>query len=50
MAEITRRWVSKGNLQRRDGIGFAGPASSRLLNDTDSTAEYILEKKIINDG
>jgi len=32
-------------LQRRDGIGFAGPASSRLLNDTDSTAEYILEKE-----
>lgn len=35
-------------LQRRDGIGFAGSASSRLLNDNDSTAEYILEKKKAN--
>jgi len=32
-------------LQRRDGNDFAGSASFRLLNDTDSTAEYILERE-----
>jgi hypothetical protein len=32
-------------LRRRDGIGFAGSASFRLLNDTYSTAAYILERE-----
>jgi hypothetical protein len=32
----------RGEIQRRDGIGFAGSAYFMLLNDTDSTAENIL--------
>jgi len=45
MTEITRCWDLEREIQLRDGTGFAGSASFRLLNDTDSTAEYILEKK-----